>query len=65
MNDSEKIAVYETQIEDMLHAIEERISEYDDGDKSEFEQGRHLAFLEMMDIIKTRHAMIHKVVEDE
>lgn len=63
MNDHEKVVEYELQIEDMLHTIQERLDEFD-GDLSEFEQGRQMAYIEMMDIIKTRHEMIMRVLED-
>lgn len=66
MNDKEKVVEYELQIEDMLHALQERIEEFGDSKKlSEFEQGRQTAYLEMMDIIKTRHKMILDVLSDE
>jgi hypothetical protein len=66
MNDKEKVVEYELQIEDMLHAIQERLDEFGDSKKlSEFEQGRQTAYLEMMDIIKTRHKMILDVLADE
>lgn len=64
MNDREKITEYELQIEDMLHAIQERLSEFE-GNLSEFEQGRQLAYTEMMDIIKTRHQLILEVLGEE
>ena len=66
MNDKEKVVEYELQIEDMLRALQERIEEFGDSKKlSEFEQGRQTAYLEMMDIIKTRHKMILDVLSDE
>lgn len=64
MSDKDKVIEYELQIEDMLHAIQERIGELDGKKLSEFEEGRFLAFTEMMDIIKTRHKMIHEVIEE-
>ena len=30
-----------------------------------FEQGRHLAYVEMMDIIKTRYQMILELIEED
>lgn len=67
MTDKEKVVEYELQIEDMLHAIQERLDELNGKSKdlSEFEQGRQLAFTEMMDIIKTRHEMILEVLSEE
>lgn len=65
MSDKDKIIEYELQIEDMLNTINERLSEFGDiKDLSEFEQGRQLAYTEMMDIIKTRHEMIIDVLSD-
>lgn len=67
MSDKEKVVEYELQIEDMLHALQERLDELNGQSKdlSEFEQGRQLAYTEMMDIIKTRHKMILDVLSDE
>jgi hypothetical protein len=64
MSDKDKVVEYELQIEDMLHAIQERISELDGEKLDEFQEGRLLAYTEIMDIIKTRHKMIHKVIEE-
>lgn len=64
MSDKDKVIEYELQIEDMLHTLQERISELDGKKLDEFEEGRYLAYVEMMDIIKTRHKMIHKVIEE-
>ena len=59
MNSEEKIVQYEMQIEDMLHILQERLNEFkENGNLSEFEQGRQLAYIEMMDIINTRYQMI-------
>ena len=66
MSDTEKVVEYELQIEDMLHALQERLDEFGDSKKlTEFEQGRQTAYLEMMDIIKTRHKMILDVLSEE
>lgn len=66
MNDKEKVVEYELQIEDMLHALQGRLDEFKDSKKlTEFEQGRQTAYLEMMDIIKTRHKMIMEVISEE
>lgn len=65
MSDREKVVEYELHIEDMLKAIQERIDEFGSPhDLSEFEQGRQTAYIEMMDIIKTRHQMILDVLSD-
>lgn len=65
MSDREKVVEYELHIEDMLKVIQERIDEFDSPNSlSEFEQGRQTAYLEMMDIIKTRHKMILEVLND-
>ena len=64
MTSEEKIAAYELQIEDMLHTIEDRLGEFVDVQNlSEFEQGRQVAYIEMMDIIKTRHKILLDVLE--
>ena len=66
MTDNEKVVEYELQIEDMIHALQERLDEFGDSKKlTEFEQGRQTAYLEMMDIIKTRHKMILAVLSEE
>ena len=66
MSDKDKVIEYELQIEDMLHTLNERLSEFGDGKNlSEFEQGRQLAYTEMVDIIKTRHKMIVEVLEEK
>ena len=64
MDDNEKVIEYELQIEDMLHTLQERLDEFGDN-LSDFEQGRQLAYIEMMDIIKTRHQMILEVLDEE
>ena len=57
---------YEVHIEDMLRVLQARLAEFGDSKGlSEFEQGRQLAYWEMMDIIKTRHAMILELIADE
>ena len=65
MSDRDKIIEYELQIEDMLHALQDRLSELKKAkDLDDFEKGRQLAYTEMMDIIKTRHKMIMEVIEE-
>jgi len=66
MTDKEMVVEYELQIEDMLHAFQERLAELE-GKKNltDFERGRLLAFTEVADIIATRHQMILEVLEDE
>lgn len=66
MSDKEKVIVYEMQIEDMLNTLNSRLLEFKDiKDLSKFEQGRQCAYIEMMDIIKTRHKMILEALEIE
>lgn len=66
MSDNEKVVEYELQIEDMLHALQGRLDEFGESKElTEFEQGRQIAYLEMMDIIKTRHQMIMDVMTEE
>ena len=63
MSDKDKVIEYELQIEDMLKTLQERLNEIKGKAKpSEFEQGREMAYIEMMDIIKTRHEMILEVL---
>ena len=57
---------YEVHIEDMLRVLQERLTEFGDGKGlSEFEQGRQMAYWEMMDIIKIRHSMILELIANE
>ena len=66
MNDRDKMLYYEVHIEDMLHVLQEWMAEFGDGKGlSEFEQGRQMAYWEMMDIIKARHSMILELIADE
>lgn len=65
MSDREKMVEYELHIEGMLKAIQERLDEFDSPNNlSEFEQGRQIAYIEMMDIIKTRHKMVLEVLNE-
>ena len=65
MSDRDKVLEYEVHIENMLHVLQERLSEFGDGKGlSDFESGRHLAYLEMMDIIKTRHSIILELIAE-
>lgn len=65
MNAEDKVVEYELQITDMLQTLQERLDEFKGKKLDEFEQGRQLAYTEMMDIIKTRHQMILDVLADE
>ena len=66
MTDRDKVLEYEVHIENMLNVLQERLEEFGDGKGlSDFEQGRHLAYMEMMDIIKTRHSIILELIADE
>ena len=62
MNDDNKAAVYETNIEEMIKAIQERLDELSGKKLNDFDEGRQLAFTEMLDIIKTRHQVIMDVL---
>ena len=53
------------QIEDMLHTIQKRMTELENNNRNEFEDGRYLAYTEMMDIIKTRYKMIMDVINED
>ena len=65
MNDNEKVVAYEMHIEDMLNALIERLAEFEGMNELEpFQQGRQLAYIEMIDIIKTRHGLILELLED-
>lgn len=64
-SDKEKVITYEVHIEDMLHVLKERLSELNEStDLDEFQQGRQLAYEEMLDIIRTRHKIIWEMFED-
>ena len=65
MSDKEKVIEYELQIEDMLRTMQKRIKELESDKRNEFEDGRYLAYTEMMDIIKTRHKMIMDVISED
>ena len=65
MHDNEKVIEYELQIEDMLHTIQKRMTELENNNRNEFEDGRYLAYTEMMDIIKTRYKMIMDVINED
>ena len=64
MTDRDKVLAYELHIEDMLHALQDRLSELEGKELTEFEQGRYLAYTEMFEIIKTRHQIIEDVLTD-
>ena len=65
MNDKEKLIAYEMYIEDMLNVLIERLAEFEGMNELEpFQQGRQLAYIEMMDIIRTRHSLILELLED-
>ncbi len=65
MSNNEKVLAYEMHIEDMLHAIQERMDEMKDIELDDFEKGRQLAFAEMWEIITTRHKMILELIRDD
>lgn len=65
MNDKEKVVAYEMHIEDMLNVLIERLAEFEGMNELEpFQQGRQLAYIEMIDIIRTRHGLILELLED-
>lgn len=65
MSDHDKVIEYELQIEDMLHALQDRLDEFEKNeDMDDFEKGRQLAYTEIMDIIKSRHQMIMEVISE-
>lgn len=65
MNDNEKVVAYEMHIEDMLNVLVERLAEFEGKNEFDpFQQGRQLAYIEMMDIIRTRHSLILELLED-
>lgn len=61
--EEDKSGVYEMQIIDMLQAIQERYNE-SNLNESEFENGRHEAFEEVIDIIKTRYSILWDILDD-
>ena len=65
-SDKEKVITYELHIEDMLRVFKVRFGELDANYKnlSEYEQGRWMAYREILDIIKTRYQMIWEMFED-
>lgn len=66
MNDNEKVVAYEMHIEDMLNVLVERLAEFEGKNELDpFQQGRHLAYIEMIDIIKTRHGLILELLETD
>ena len=66
MTDYDKVVEYELQIEDMLHAIQDRLEETKKmSTKDPFENGRQEAFEEVVDIIQTRYKMILEVLSED
>ena len=63
MTDKEKVVEYELHIVDMMNSIKARLDEFEGKELDEFEQGRQLAYTELMDIIKSRHSMILESIE--
>ena len=65
MNDNEKVVAYEMHIEDMLNILIERLAEFEGANELDpFQHGRQLAYIEMMDIVKTRHRLVLELLED-
>ena len=66
MNDNEKVVAYEMHIEDMLNVLVERLAEFEGKNELDpFQQGRRLAYIEIMDIIRTRHGLILELLETD
>ena len=65
MENNKKAVVYEMHIEDMLHAIQERMDEMKNQKLDDFGQGRQLAYTEMWQIITTRHNMILDLISED
>lgn len=65
MSGDNKVAVYETQIEDMLKALQESLEDLEGKELDDFELGRRLAFTEMFEIINTRHKIILDVLKND
>lgn len=67
MTDSEKIAVYETAIYNIMEMLiserDELQAKFDADGLSDFESGRYLAYKEMIDTIETNHSYIMDVIE--
>lgn len=64
--DNQKIATYEVFIQDMLNVFKERYTELSQNKKlDEFQEGRKLAYWEILDIIKTRKDLISEMLEEE
>lgn len=63
MTDKEKVIEYELHIVDMMNSIKARLEEFEGKDLNEFEQGRQLAYMEIMDVIKTRHEIVLENIE--
>lgn len=65
MSDTEKLVIYETFFEDLYHAFQERYEELHQKFNSlgEFDQGKHLAYYELLDAMKTRNEMISELLD--
>lgn len=65
MDDQQKVVAYRTGIYSMLESILDNYKELSSKTKrSEFEDGRLLAYEEVIDIIKTRNEIIWDVITD-
>ena len=63
MGEENRIAVYETFLEDMLKAMRERLDELNGQELDAFEKGRQLAYMEILDMIQTRYQTIWEVLD--
>ena len=66
MTDAEKAIAYEVHIEDMLRFFQENLKEFDEMENmDDFEKGRRMAYIEVIETIKLRHEIIWSVLEDD
>ena len=66
MTDREKMIAYEVHIENMLQFFQENLKEFDEMENmDDFEEGRRMAYIEVIETIKLRHEIIWSVLEDD
>lgn len=67
MDDYEKLAVYETFLIDLFQVFSQRYSELEQNQNklSEYDQGKYLAYAEILDAMKTRNELIAEIISDE
>lgn len=59
-----KAGIYEMQLIDFMHTLQERYNEIDPSESS-FEDGRKEAYEEIIDMIKTRYSMISDILSED